>query len=107
MAGTVRVEQAGFYGMSQDGVNQYIKDIKTNCIETAKNELRSGMESTLLPAIRTGWIGIAEENFEQNMFKLIQETIKALDRAQAALEQELQAVAKAWVDQDSEMVGRM
>ena len=107
MAGTVRVEQAGFYGMSQDGVNQYIKDIKTNCIETAMNELKNGMESVLFPAIRTGWIGVAEENFEQNMQKLVGESIKALMRAQEALEQELQAVAKAWVQADSEMVGRM
>ncbi len=105
MAGTVILNQDGFYGMSADGLDAYIKAIKTDCIETAKKALAD--EEALFDAIRTGWVGKSEENFEENMKKLIKETIDALDKAETGLEQELNAVAKAWADQDSSMVGRV
>lgn len=107
MAGTVDVAKNGFYGMSMDGVTKYIEDIRTNCIEAAKDSLEDNMESVLFTAIRTGWTGTAEENFEENMKILIDQTQTALQNAQEALEQELSAIVSAWVAQDDQMVAKI
>ena len=105
MAGTVTVAKDGFYGMYDDGVENYISDIKTNCITTAIQALNE--KEALYNAIKTGWTGIAEENFEANMDVLIEQVIQSLNDIQVGLEQELRAIAKAWADQDASMVGRV
>lgn len=98
------VNKQGFYGMSKDGVDAYITAIRTNCITEAKTALTEKMESILFAAVRKGWVGQAEKNFETNMSNLITKTGEALENAQKALEQELGLLVQQWVEQDQNVV---
>lgn len=101
--GTVTVGDSGFYGMSVEGIQNYIGEIKTIVISNACENLESGKEA-LHTALRTGWTGQAEVNFEKNFDKQIETTITALKGTEAKLEAELYAIANSWIEQDKQMV---
>lgn len=101
--GTVTVNESGFYGMSAEGVANYVSDIKSFVITDACGHLEENKEA-LHGALRTGWTGQAEINFEKNFDKSIADTIESLKATEAALEAELYAVANAWIEQDKNMV---
>lgn len=101
--GNVNVGETGFYGMSAEGVDAYVVDIKTVVIDKACADLKNNLE-TLRTAVRSGWTGQAEVNFEKNLEKQINATVEALEAAQAKLVSELYAVANSWIDQDKNMV---
>ena len=101
--GSVNVGEDGFYGVSAQGLDEYIKAIKANVIDVAKNHLKEN-EQIMFDALRKGWKGLSEARFEELFKKLRDETQKQLDAAEKALEGELYAIANAWVEQDQNMI---
>ncbi|HAB66481.1 MAG TPA: hypothetical protein DCE23_03840 [Firmicutes bacterium] len=101
--GTVTVNTSEFYGMSAEGIQNYISEIQTIVIQEACENLESGKDA-LHTALRTGWTGQAEVNFEKNFDNQITATVNALKSAEAALEAELYAIANSWIEQDKQMV---
>lgn len=101
--GTVRVTDQGFQGMYVQGIENYINEIKTIVIQNACENLEQGT-AQLHEALRNGWTGQAEINFEKNFDRQIKKTVDSLKAAEASLEAELYAIANSWIEQDKLMV---
>jgi len=86
-------------------VKNYLSKIKSDVIEAAKDLLDSE-EEALFNAFRENWIGKSEENFEHNMQEAKEEIKKALNEHYRALEEKIEGIHNAWIEQDEQMVGR-
>ena len=100
--GSVKVNNQDFYGVDTNQVAVYLEQIQAIAITRATEVLNDTNE--LFSALRDGWVGKAEENFETNFNTAKDNIIASLNNGYAALESEINQIGQGWIDQDAGMV---
>lgn len=89
-------------GIDFSGAKEYVDKVKAIAIDDTKDLL--GKKEGVEDALRIGWVGQAESNFEKNFETAIDAVKNQLDQAYEAFLGEIMAIQSAWQTQDEGMV---
>lgn len=105
--GNVTVNSDGFFGVSVAGLEEYLSNLNSAIISSDDGVIKSleNGKKDLYNALRTGWVGYAEANFEKIFDKRIDDTIEILKQSELQIEGYMRKIADAWLDQDKNMIG--
>lgn len=103
-AGKVDSTSNDFIGVDADAVEKYIGTIVAEAIKAAITKIKAHDE--LFRALEDGWSGQSLKNFENNFIEAEKALVTSLNKAYAALVQEIVAIANGMVEQDHNMVAK-
>lgn len=92
-------------GISKSGLENYQAELHKQAITETINLLREIGE--IRTALRAGWQGEAEENFEANLETKIKEEEEVIQGLKQTLDAEFAALEATWAEQDGQMVERI
>lgn len=90
------------HGVSFPGVMEYLDDIHRVAITETKNMLKN--TDSVVNALRAGWQGAAETNFEKNLDSAVNAVATALDTLQQGLDSLFTDLTETMALQDEKLV---
>lgn len=103
-AGKVYSDKEDFVGVDADAVEKYIGNIVAEAIKAAIAKIKA--HDDLFRALEDGWSGQSLKNFENNFIEAEKALVTSMNKAYAALVQEIVAIANGMVEQDHNMVAK-
>lgn len=103
-AGKVYSDKEDFVGVDADAVEKYIGNIVAEAIKAAIVKIKA--HDDLFRALEDGWSGQSLKNFENNFIEAEKALVISMNKAYAALVQEIVAIANGMVEQDHNMVAK-